>query len=214
MRIIVNDVSIFYEKTGHGNPVILLHGNSETHHIFDKLVPKLARNHTVYALDSRCHGESQETKQLNYHDMAEDVAAFIQALHLHNVTLYGFSDGGIVAIMVAFRYPHLLAQLVASGANLNPDGLEFHFKASLKIGYFFSKKETIKLMLTQPNITKEDLSKITVPTIITAGQHDVVKRRHTAKIAEGIMHSQLIILKNENHGSYVVNSDKLLKILS
>lgn len=213
MKITVNNISIFYEKSGNGTPVVLLHGNSETHHIFDTIVPKLAEKHTVYAIDSRCHGESEKTEELNYKDMADDVAEFIKSLNLRDVTLYGFSDGGIVAIMVAFQQPGLISKLVASGANLHPKGLCVYFKIPLQIGYIFSRSKTIKLMLAQPNITKDDLSKINVPTIITAGQFDIIKKKHTEEIAKNIKNAKLVILENENHISYVANSDKLLEFL-
>lgn len=56
MKITVNNININYEIYGEGKPIILLHGNSETHHIFDVLVEKLKENYKVYAIDSRCHG--------------------------------------------------------------------------------------------------------------------------------------------------------------
>ena len=61
MNINVNDVNIFYEEYGKGQPIILLHGNSETHEIFDKLIEQLKENYKVYAIDSRCHGKSENT---------------------------------------------------------------------------------------------------------------------------------------------------------
>lgn len=213
MKIKVNNVSLFYEKSGEGTPVVMLHGNGENHHIFDAIVPKLAEKHTVYTLDSRCHGESEKTERLTYKDMADDVVGFIKALALVDVTLYGFSDGGIVAIIVAFQHPQMIGKLVASGANLNPGGLSAYFKIPIKISYFFTKSEATKMMLTQPDITKEELRKIDVPTIITAGQFDVVKRKHTEEIAQNIKNARLVVLKKENHASYVVNSLKLLEFL-
>ena len=58
MYIQLNGQVIYYEKTGEGSPVILVHGNKESHKIFDVLIPELSKQHTVYALDSRGHGRS------------------------------------------------------------------------------------------------------------------------------------------------------------
>ena len=49
MYIQLNGQIIYYEKTGEGSPVILAHGNNETHKIFDALIPQLSKKHTVYA---------------------------------------------------------------------------------------------------------------------------------------------------------------------
>ena len=122
------DVTLYYEKTGQGRPVILLHGNGETHEIFDKLVPELSKDYTVYAIDSRGHGKSTKVKTLDYDIMAEDIAEFIRILKLEKPMLYGFSDGGILGLILAYRYPDLLSKLIISGANLHPDGLKIKYR--------------------------------------------------------------------------------------
>lgn len=121
MYIQLNGQVIYYEKTGEGSPIILAHGNGETHKIFDILIPELSRKHTVYALDTRGHGESASPEQYHYSDMAEDIAAFVHALDLTKPAFYGFSDGGITGLICASRYPSLFSSLVVSGANL-PQG--------------------------------------------------------------------------------------------
>ena len=64
MIINVNNVKLYYEIYGQGKPIILVHGNSETHEIFDVLIENLKENYKVYALDSRCHGKSQNTNKI------------------------------------------------------------------------------------------------------------------------------------------------------
>ena len=78
----VNNVDIYYEVYGEGTPIILLHGNSETHEIFDKLINKLKDNYKVYAIDSRCHGQSENTKEISYNLMRDDIIAFIKKLKI------------------------------------------------------------------------------------------------------------------------------------
>ena len=65
MFIHVNGVRLFYEKQGTGKPLILLHGNEEDHRIFDEAIELLKKHYTVYAVDSRGHGQSD--KVLEYH---------------------------------------------------------------------------------------------------------------------------------------------------
>jgi len=213
MFIQVNGVELFYEKSGEGNPIVLLHGNSEDHTIFDVLVKQLAQNYTVYAIDSRDHGKSSRCKHLDYRDMMEDVAAFIRKLKIEKPMLYGFSDGGIIGLLLAIRYPEMLSKLIISGANTHPDGAKRGIAVIGKIAYFFTRSRKLKLMLTQPSITEAELNQIITPTLVLAGSNDFIQDEHTRAIAKNIPNSTLNILKGENHASYVVRTDKLYKII-
>lgn len=213
MNITVNGIDLYYEKTGHGAPMILLHGNGEDHTIFDVLTRQLAPSYTVYAIDSRDHGKSGKVKQLSYQDMMEDVAAFVRALSIESPILYGFSDGGIIGLLLAVRYPAMLSKLIISGANTRPDGTKKWFLALLRIMYLFTRNQKVKMLLTQPNITDAELNTIVTPTLVLAGSKDVVKDEHTRNIAKNIPGSALRILKGESHESYVIHSKKLYGII-
>ena len=73
MFIHVNGVRLFYEKQGTGKPLILLHGNEENHRIFDEAIELLKKHYTVYAVDSRGHGQSDKVLEYHYLDMAKDI---------------------------------------------------------------------------------------------------------------------------------------------
>lgn len=213
MRIKVNNVELYYEKHGKGKPIILLHGNQETHDIFDKLIEKLKSNYEVYAIDSRCHGKSENPKEISYNLMCEDIIQLIKELKIEKPILYGFSDGGIIGLLVAIKDPNLLSKLIISGANINPDVFTATDLLLTKIVYFFTRSKYIKMMLNEPNIPVEDLKKITIPVHVLAGEKDVIKLDHTKLIADNIENSTLEIIKNENHGSYIIHSEKLYDIL-
>ena len=74
----------------------------------------------VYRLDSRRHGESEKTKEISYDLLAQDTAAFIQALGLSRPALIGSSDGGITGLLLAIGWPGLLSCAVVCGANTHP----------------------------------------------------------------------------------------------
>ncbi|MEG0513956.1 MAG: alpha/beta hydrolase, partial [Clostridia bacterium] len=101
----VNEIKLYYEVSGIGTPLLLLHGNGENHKIFDKAIPLLSEHFTVYAIDSRGHGQSDAVSQYHYDDIAEDVKCFIDKLKLKNPVFYGFSDGGIIGVLLAAKYP-------------------------------------------------------------------------------------------------------------
>ena len=213
MKVFVNNVNLYYETFGEGQPIILLHGNQETHEIFDKLIDKLKDNYKVYAIDSRCHGKSENPVDISYNLMCDDIIDLIKKLHIQKPILYGFSDGGIIGILIAIKEPTLLSKLIVSGANISPDVLTFWDNLITKTFYFFTRSKYIKMMLNEPNIPLSDLQKIVIPVHVIAGEKDVIKYEHTKLIADNIKNSTLEIVKGEKHGSYIIHSDKIYKII-
>lgn len=213
MQIDVNGCTLYYEKVGTGQPLILLHGNGETHLIFDKAAALLRKHFTVYLIDSRGHGQSSKVSSFHYADMAEDVRCFIEALHLPSPFLYGFSDGGIIGLLLACTYPALLSGLIVSGANAEPEGLKPGWLRLFRLVGHITKDPKITLMLQEPHITKEQLAAIAVPTLVLAGSRDLIAEAHTRSIAAAIQGSSLHILQGEGHGSYVVHSEKIASLI-
>lgn len=213
MIIEVNGVSLFYEKRGRGRPLILLHGNGETHKIFDKALSLLSESFTVYAIDSRGHGESSLPESFHYDDMAEDVRCFIEKLGLEKPVLYGFSDGGIIGLLLAAEYPELLSSLIVSGANTTPYGIRDGWRKFFALLARRVKDPKMDMMLKEPAITSQMLQRISVPTLVLAGSHDMVKRSDTEFIAKSISGSTLRIIKHAGHGSYIVHKKRIAKII-
>ncbi|MDR0420573.1 MAG: alpha/beta hydrolase [Prevotellaceae bacterium] len=213
MKIHVNGVDLFYEKSGSGQPFILTHGNGENHEIFDKTIELLNKKFCVYAIDTRGHGNSSKVKTYNYQDFADDFAEFIKRLELQKPVFYGFSDGGIAGIILAYQHPELLGRLIISGANVTPQGVKKRWMFWFGLIYFFTRNPKIKMMLGQPNIADCQLQQIKTPTLILAGQKDIIRKKHTLNIASQIKNSKLKIIQGENHGSYIVHSDKLFEII-
>lgn len=213
MILRTNGVDIFYEQTGEGRPCVLLHGNGQDHRIFDVLVEALSKDHAVYALDSRDQGKSSKTKALSYDLMVEDTTGFIRKLGLEKPFIYGFSDGGIIALLLASKYPDLVSGIAVSGACLRPDGVKENVLKIFRLIYMLTRSRKFKMMLTEPNISNEELERISVPTLVLAGSKDIIRYNHTRHIARHIPNSELQIQDGEGHGSYVMNSDKIYGIL-
>lgn len=213
MFVKVNGINMHYEVFGEGKPIILIHGNGEDYKIFDKLIEKLEPKFKVYAIDSRCHGESEDTPEISYSLMTDDVIAFIKAFNIEKPILYGFSDGGIVGLMVAIKRPKILSKLIISGAQLNPQGAKTYSVILDEMTYLFTKNKLVKLMLKEPDIKIEELKKITIPVHVLAGEKDMIKKKHTQLIAENIPNSTLYIVPGEDHGSYIIHNDKIYDII-
>lgn len=209
----VNNMDLYYEVSGTGAPLIMLHGNGETHKIFDKAIPLLAEHFTVYAIDSRGHGQSGAVTEYHYDDFAEDIRCFIDELKLEKPVLYGFSDGGIVGLLLAIKYPQLLSKMIISGTNTTPQGIRTGWLRLFKCINAIVKDPKITMMLTEPNITAEMLQRIVTPTTVLAGSRDMIKRSHTEYIADSIPDSKLFILPGEGHGSYVLHNKKIANLI-
>ncbi len=205
----VNGLKLYYHKQGSGRPFLLVHGNGEDHTIFDRAIQDLSRYYTVYALDSRGHGKSAPVPTLTYREMAEDVAEFIRQQGLEKPYFCGFSDGGIVGLLVAIRWPDLLGKLVVAGANMTPSGIKEPWRGLMLLQNRISPDPKLDLMLTQPHLAGWQLTGIKVPTLVLAGEKDLIVEEQTRRIARSIPGAKLLILPGETHSSYVVHSDKL-----
>lgn len=132
--------------------------------------------------------------------------------------ILGWSDGGILAILMALKYPDLIDKIACSGANIFPEGLKDEEMKDLKQSLAQLIKENkdhkndvyidlYNLDLKYPNLKYEDLKAIQCPSLIMAGDKDVIKTEHTVKIAESIPKGQLAIIPNSTHSVVVEKPD-------
>ena len=212
MWIEVNGIKMYYEVHGSGRPLIMVHGNSEDHRIFYDARVLLSRHFTVYTVDSRGHGFSGRVEELHYSDMADDMIDFMEKLDLRDVVFYGFSDGGIIGLLTAMKSDRI-GMLITSGANITPFGVKAPFRLAIKAMYMINKDPKMKLMIEEPFITPDELAKIKVPTVVIAGEKDVVLGTETVLIAMSIPGAKMRILPGEGHGSYIVNSSRIADII-
>lgn len=213
MYIQVNDINLYYEVSGSGKPIILLHGNGEDHTIFDVLIKELSLSHQVFAVDSRNHGQSDKSTNCHYEVFRDDIIDFIKKLKLQEPIIYGFSDGAIIALLIAIKEPTLISKMILSGANYHPHGLNFKDYYMYKVLYQLNKDPLLRMMLKEPNISLEELHNIKLKTHIIVGEKDCIKISHTLSLKNAINASTLEIIKGEDHSSYIIHSPKLYPII-
>ncbi len=209
MKINVEDITLNYTKLGNGTPLILLHGNGEDHHIFDELVFLLKNDYTVYAIDSRNHGESSKTSDFSYEVMSKDIQLFIEKLNLENVQIVGFSDGAIIALTLAIDNPEIFNKMVLLGINLKPSDFKEEYMQWLVEEYKKTNDPLLKLMLEQPNVEIDTLRSVTTSTLVVAGENDLFKPHLYNCIVKKMPNAELLIMEGHNHDSYVVGVDIL-----
>lgn len=207
------DVRLFYAAEGAGKPVILLHGNGGSHNDMETTTRQLAQaGYLVYALDSRGQGCNEPLAEYHYHDMATDLHEFIAAKGLQQPAVFGFSDGGIVALMTEVMYPGTLGAIATGGANIFVRGaLVPEFEAA-----FFAQENPNPLnimMMNEPNMTVEDMKQIGCPALIMAGDGDLIRPEHTRLIGENIPRGEVLIVPDADHGSYIYHSTRVGDLL-
>src|SRR5205809_3367670 len=117
-RVQVNGMRMYYEVSGSGEPLIILHGAYMNIPTMGAIIPKLAKTHRVYALELQGHGRTTDIdRPITYQILADDVAAFIDAVGLKKADVFGYSMGAITGLQVAIRHPTMVNKLVfGSGA--------------------------------------------------------------------------------------------------
>ena len=208
----VNGVELYYEKTGAGRPLLMVHGNGEDHSIFNEAVKELKRDFCCYTVDSRGHGRSSRVPTLHYEDMADDMIAFMEALNLRDAVFYGFSDGGVVGLIAASRCARITT-LIVSGANLSPKGVVRKIRLSIWAWNLLKPDDKLALMLREPQISEDTLRAIRAETLVLAGSGDLILPEETRRIAAGIPGAKLQIVQGEDHGSYIVHSTRIAAII-
>lgn len=201
---------IYYEVVGNGFPLVLLHGNGENHHIFDETVKVLSNEYQCILIDSRYHGKSVHSGELSYQQISRDVMSVIDELQIEAYDVIGFSDGGIVSLLLAMNDSRL-KHFVTLGANTKPSMLKPIYRIGMYMQYvcilpfclYHAKARNsyklIQLMLKQPSIEYEDLKDIKVPALIMAGEYDMVKEIDTMRIKESLPYSVVKIIEQGNH---------------
>ena len=204
------------QKSGFGQPVLLLHGGLSRTESFDKYVLPALRLKKVFGYDRAGHGKSPDVKGSFHFDfqMAEAVA-YLEDVIKAPAHLIGYSDGGIIALMVAIKRPDLVHSLVLIGANFHYDMSDFRIPftppsdedkekySKISPDPVHTLEEKIKKMQriwkVEPKMTLKQLRTIACPTLVVAGDDDVVRHEHTIEIFENIPNSQLLIIPGTSH---------------
>ena len=215
------DIQHHYIEQGEGFPLLLLHGNGEDVSYFAHQMEPFARHFRVIAVDTRGHGQTPRGEApFTIRQFAEDLLAFMDRLGIEKAHILGFSDGGNIAMLFAMMHPERVEKLILDGANLDTSGVKWKIQFQIEIGYrmakLFARKspearknaEMLGLMVNDPNVKPEELARIQSPTLVMAGDKDMIKDGHTRLIAQSIPGAELVIIPgthfiaNQNPGPF------------
>lgn len=232
----VNGARMYYEVTGAGAPLLLLHGGFGGVHLFGAQLPALSERYRVYVPEQRGRGHSPDVDgPISYQILADDIAAFLEQVVAEPAHLVGVSDGGIVGLLVAAQRPELLRRLVTVGANFHREGLLMgsrwtdaspddpdwaaprqHYATVSPDGpdhfpVVFAKLQ--RMWREEPTMTAADLAAIAIPVLVVAGDDDVIDHAHTIALYEALPHGQLAVIPGTSHGSFIEKPDLLNRLI-
>jgi pimeloyl-ACP methyl ester carboxylesterase len=216
-------VHTYYEVTGTGEPLVLLHGGLCTAETWGAQTPALAEHYRVYVPERRAHGRTPDVEgPITYELMAKDTIAFLDAVGISSARLVGWSDGALVGLLVALERPDLVAKLVLIGQSLNfegtrPEAVELLEKMSPELfppsfeqlyaavspdgpeHYRVVFDKLTDLWRRDPGIDLSRLAHVAAPTLVLLGDDDMPTNEHAVAISEALPQSQLAIVPGASH---------------
>ena len=224
---LVNGIRLYYEIHGPGGtPLVLIHGGGSTiESTFGNILPLLAKQGKVIALELQAHGRtSDRDSDLSFEQDADDVAGLLKYLKIDKADFFGFSNGGNTAMQIEIRHPDVVNKLIIASSFYKRDGLLPGFfegmqnatldnmPAPLKTAYLTVAADKVHLqvmhdkdknrMLQFKDWTDEAISSIKAPTLLIIGDNDIVTPEHALEMLHLIPHAKLMVLPGE-HGSYI-----------
>ncbi|MDT4848885.1 alpha/beta fold hydrolase [Hyphomicrobiales bacterium] len=198
----VNGMKMYYEVSGEGEPLVVLHGAYMNIPSMGAIIPKLAETHKVYAIELQGHGRTTDIdRPITYPNLADDVAAFMDAVDLKKADVFGYSMGAAAGLQLAIRHPEKVNKLAAASVGYDAEGWQPEFKAFIPqmtvemfVGMPFAEDyrklaanpdgfpDLVKKLIQlekEPMAWEADVKALKAPVLVIAGDADVATLEHT-----------------------------------
>lgn len=212
-------VELHHRIDGEGPDLVLLHGGGGSGEELTDLRDRLAARHRVISPDQRGHGASPWAEPFTYATMAEDTAVLLDRLGVRSADLVGWSDGGIVALLVARDRPDLVRRVVAIGADVDVGpGEPPHLTPEAAAEQVALTPEQlggdpgraaalVRLWTTPHGISIADLGTLLAPALFVAGDRDLITLEHTGAMFRAAHAAQLAIVPGTDHALPVTHPE-------
>lgn len=222
----INGLEMYYEVHGAGKPLVLLHGGGSTiNTTFGKIIPLLAGNHQVIAVELQAHGRtSDRDAELSFEQDAADVAGLLRVLKIEKADFLGFSNGGTTLIHLALEYPDLVDKIILASALAKRSGVPAFFwdfmeqaklenmPPQLKEAFLAVNPDPKALEIMHDkdarrmrefrDIPDDRLRSIKGPVLIVIGDRDIITPEHALELHRLLANSSLAIIPGQ-HGEYL-----------
>ena len=222
----VNGLKMYYEIYGEGMPLVLIHGGGSTiQTTFGRVIPQLAKNRKVIAVEMQAHGRtSDRNADLSFEQDADDVTTLLKNLQIGQADIFGFSNGGTTALHIAIRHPELVRKLILGSALAKRNGVPEQFWGFMKQarldnmppqlkeaykqvaadsnGLQVMHDRDVKRMLNFKDVSDDKMKSVKAPTLIIIGDKDVITPEHAIEMHRLIPNAELAIIPG-GHGEYI-----------
>jgi pimeloyl-ACP methyl ester carboxylesterase len=219
----VDGTPVFYETEGDGDPLVLLHGGLADNSTWAAQFAGLAPHCRVVAPERQGHGHTPDRPgPITYEAMAEQTVGLLRALELGPANLVGWSDGGMVGILVAAQHPQLVRTLTVCGTAFSYAG--YVPGAMEELVALTSEDDNIALFAALHAVSSPDgpehfpevwnkirtlwstpfdwtaiIGRITAPTLVMVGDDDYVSVPHAEEFARRVTRGQLAVAPGASH---------------
>ncbi|MCT7374558.1 alpha/beta fold hydrolase [Chelativorans salis] len=204
-RVEVNGMQMYYEVSGKGDPLIVLHAAHTNILSMGEIIPKLAEMHKVYALEFQGHGRTTDiNRPITYQNLADDVAAFMDAVGLEKADVFGYSMGGVAGLQLAIRHPEKVNKLAAASIAYDSEAWQPVFqdlKQQMTVEMFTAMPfaddyrklapnpdgfpalvEKLIALEHEPMAWEEDVKALETPVLIITGDADIATLEHSVSL--------------------------------
>ena len=201
----INGMQMYYEVSGEGDPLIVLHGAYMNIPTMGAIIPKLAETHKVYVLEFQGHGRTTDIdRPITYPNLADDVAAFMDAVGVEKADVFGYSMGAAAGLRLAIDHPEKVDQLVAASVAYDVSGWQPAFvdfipqmapemfvgtpmedewkKLAPNPDGFRALVEKLIALEKEPMAWEADVKALKTPVLIIAGDADVSTLEHNVAL--------------------------------
>jgi pimeloyl-ACP methyl ester carboxylesterase len=231
-------VNTWYDEDGSGEPLVLLHGGLCTNETWAAQTPVFAERFRVVAPERRGHGHTADAEgPLTYDAMATDTIGFLDMVVGESAHLVGWSDGGIVGLLVAIARPDLVRKMVVIGSNYDTTGAAPEAEAmaatmtpdSPDMAMFKGLYEMhspdgpehwpvlfakyLEMLQREPHIPVGELTGISAPTLVLAGDDDLISLEHTVALFRAIPNSELAVVPGASHAVVIEKPELVNRIV-
>ena len=200
-RVAVNGMQMYYEVSGAGDPIVVLHGSYMNIPTMGGIIPKLAQTRRVYALELQGHGRTTDIdRPITPENLADDVATFMDSAGLAKADVFGYSLGAMTGLQLAIRHPAKVNKLIMAAGAYDERGRQPEFQAMIPkmtvemfVDMPFAAEyrklapdpngfpELVRKMidgLKEPMAWEEDVKKVKTPVLVIAGDADGFTLEH------------------------------------
>jgi len=220
----VNGVKLYYEEYGKGVPLILIHGGLSSNKDLESMTREFSKFFRVIAVDCPGQGRSEQAESLSYQLMADYFLKMIDQMKLDSAYVFGYSDGGNVALLMGADRPDKVKRVAVFAAASKTSGyyeemiagldvltpeivekdykwwLDTHLKVTPQKDKWKKFISDFSKMCANPVIVPAaKLREIDTRILFVQGDNDIVKPEHAVELYRSVKGSQLSIIPAASH---------------